>query len=432
MKLKEVLREKIEKRRKEIKEILEKYKDKVVSQVTVEQIFRGMRGVKCMIWEGSYVDPIKGIFYRGYNLNELKEKLPKIKDEPLPEGLFYLLLTGEIPTMEEVKEIQKEINKRMKLPEHVIKVIKAMPKTSHPMALFSLGILALRDLSKFAKLYDEGKLKKEEYWEATLDDSIELISKLPVLAAYIYRRLYKDGKMKEPDKKLDFSANLAHMMGYDNEEVYELLRLYLFLHADHEGGNVSAHTGHLVASALSDVYYSFSAAMNGLAGPLHGRANMDTMVWLLKMKKKYKGKIGEKEVEEFARETLAKGEVIPGFGHAVLRDVDPRYLAFRDFALKYTPDDEIFKIVDIAYKVIPNILKETGKVANPYPNVDAHSGCLLYHYGITELPFYTVLFGISRAFGILAQIVWDRALEFPIERPKSITLEWLKENIEKI
>ena len=432
MKLKEVLREKIEKRRKEIKEILEKYKDKVVSQVTVEQIFRGMRGVKCMIWEGSYVDPIKGIFYRGYNLNELKEKLPKIKDEPLPEGLFYLLLTGEIPTMEEVKEIQKEINKRMKLPEHVIKVIKAMPKTSHPMALFSLGILALRDLSKFAKLYDEGKLKKEEYWEATLDDSIELISKLPVLAAYIYRRLYKDGKMKEPDKKLDFSANLAHMMGYDNEEVYELLRLYLFLHADHEGGNVSAHTGHLVASALSDVYYSFSAAMNGLAGPLHGRANMDTMVWLLKMKKKYKGKIGEKEVEEFARETLAKGEVIPGFGHAVLRDVDPRYLAFRDFALKYTPDDKIFKIVDIAYKVIPNILKETGKVANPYPNVDAHSGCLLYHYGITELPFYTVLFGISRAFGILAQIVWDRALEFPIERPKSITLEWLKENIEKI
>ncbi len=432
MKLKEVLREKIEKRRKEIKEILEKYKDKVVSQVTVEQIFRGMRGVKCMIWEGSYVDPIKGIFYRGYNLNELKEKLPKIKDEPLPEGLFYLLLTGEIPTMEEVKEIQKEINKRMKLPEHVIKVIKAMPKTSHPMALFSLGILALRDLSKFAKLYDEGKLKKEEYWEATLDDSIELISKLPVLAAYIYRRLYKDGKMKEPDKKLDFSANLAHMMGYDNEEVYELLRLYLFLHADHEGGNVSAHTGHLVASALSDVYYSFSAAMNGLAGPLHGRANMDTMVWLLKMKKKYKGKIGEKEVEEFARETLAKGEVIPGFGHAVLRDVDPRYLAFRDFALKYTPDDEIFKIVDIAYKVIPNILKETGKVANPYPNVDAHSGCLLYHYGITEFPFYTVLFGISRAFGILAQIVWDRALEFPIERPKSITLEWLKENIEKI
>jgi len=432
MKLKEVLREKIEKRRKEIKEILEKYKDKVVSQVTVEQIFRGMRGVKCMIWEGSYVDPIKGIFYRGYNLNELKEKLPKIKDEPLPEGLFYLLLTGEIPTMEEVKEIQKEINKRMKLPEHVIKVIKAMPKTSHPMALFSLGILALRDLSKFAKLYDEGKLKKEEYWEATLDDSIELISKLPVLAAYIYRRLYKDGKMKEPDKKLDFSANLAHMMGYDNEEVYELLRLYLFLHADHEGGNVSAHTGHLVASALSDVYYSFSAAMNGLAGPLHGRANMDTMVWLLKMKKKYKGKIGEKEVEEFARETLAKGEVIPGFGHAVLRDVDPRYLAFRDFALKYTPDDEIFKIVDIAYKVIPNILKETGKVANPYPNVDAHSGCLLYHYGITEFPFYTVFFGISRAFGILAQIVWDRALEFPIERPKSITLEWLKENIEKI
>ncbi|MEO0231554.1 MAG: citrate (Si)-synthase [candidate division WOR-3 bacterium] len=432
MKLKEVLREKIEIRRKEIKEIREKYGNKVVSQVTVDQIFRGMRGVKCMIWEGSYVDPQKGIFYRGYTIPELREKLPKVKDEPLPEGLFYLLLTGDIPTMEEVKEIQKELNKRMNVPDYVFKMLKAMPKTSHPMALFSMGVLALRDFSKFAKLYDAGKLAKEEYWEMTLEDSLDLLAKIPVIAAFIYRRLYKDSKHKEPDKKLDWAANLAHMMGYDNEEVYELMRLYLFLHADHEGGNVSAHTGHLVASALSDVYYSFSAAMNGLAGPLHGRANMDTMAWLLQLKKKYKGKITEKEVEEFTKETLEKGEVIPGFGHAVLRVVDPRYIAFRDFALKYMPDDPIFKIVDLVYKVVPDILKATGKVADPYPNVDAHSGCVLYHYGIKEFPFYTVFFGISRALGILAQLVWDRALGFAIERPKSITLEWLKENIEKI
>ncbi len=430
MKLKKVLGEKIALRIKEAKEFRDKYGETVVSQVTVNQIFRGIRGVKCMIWEGSYVDPQKGVLFRGYSIPELREKLPKVKEEPLPEGLLYLLLTGELPTEEDVKEIKEELAKRMEVPDYAFEVIKTMPEDTAPMALFSMAILSLQKLSRFAKAYDEG-IAKNVYWEYTLEDMLDLIAKLPVISAFIYRRLYKDAKPIPPDPGLDWAANLAHMMGYDNEEVYELMRLYLVLHADHEGGNVSAHTGHLVASALSDVYYAFSAAMNGLAGPLHGRANMGVMKWILEMKDKFGGIPDEKQVEEYCWETLNKGEVIPGYGHAVLRVTDPRYTAFREFALKYMPDDEIFKIVDMLFKVVPPILKQLGKVADPYPNVDAHSGCLLYHYGITEFPFYTVFFGISRALGIISQLVWDRAFGFAIERPKSVTLEWLKENVGK-
>ena len=246
----------------------------------------------------------------------------------------------------------------------------------------------------------------------------------------MYRYLYKDDQQIDPDPSLDWAANFAHMLGYDQPEVYELMRLYLVLHSDHEGGNVSAHTGHLVGSALSSPYLAISSAMNGLAGPLHGLANQEVLRWILELKASFGDKMPTKEdLEKYAWDTLNAGKVIPGFGHAVLRKTDPRYTAFREFALKYLPDDEIFQIVSMLYEVIPPVLMKHGKAKNPWPNVDAHSGVLLYHYGIREFDYYTVFFGVSRSIGILSQLIWDRGLGLPIERPKSVTLEWLKENI---
>ncbi|MEO0270708.1 MAG: citrate (Si)-synthase, eukaryotic [candidate division WOR-3 bacterium] len=431
--LKQTLKEKIEKRQKEVKEFREKFGKKVISEVTVEQAYGGMRDVKCMVWEGSLLDPNEGIRFRGYTIPEVREKLPKAKggNEPLPEGIFYLLLTGDLPTEENIKEIQEEFKKRMEVPSYVFDVIKKMPKDSHPMVLFSMGILAMQKESKFTKAYWEG-IPKTNYWEYFYEDTLDLLARIPVLAAYVYRYLYKKGKFIEPDSKLDWAANFAHMMGYDNPEVYELMRLYMVLHCDHEGGNVSAHTGHLVASALSDVYYSISAAINGLAGPLHGLANQEVLRWILNLQEKFKGQEITKEIlEKYCWDTINSGQVIPGYGHAVLRKTDPRYIAFREFALKYMPDDPIFKIVSMLYEVVPPILQQLQKIKDPWPNVDAHSGCVLYHYGITEFPFYTVLFGVSRAIGISVQLIWDRALGLPIERPKSVTLEWLKENIKE-
>ncbi|MEN3044988.1 MAG: citrate (Si)-synthase, eukaryotic [Candidatus Hydrothermales bacterium] len=429
--LKEKLKEKIEKRVKEVKEFREKYGNKVISEVTVDQAYGGMRDVKCMVWEGSLLDPNEGIRFRGYTIPEVREKLPKAKgfNEPLPEGIFYLLLIGEFPTEEDIKEIQDEFRKRMDLPPYVVDMMKKMPPDTHPMTLFSMGILAMQRESKFTKAYWEG-IPKGKHWEYFYEDTLDLLAKTPVVAAYVYRYLYKEGKFIEPKPDLDWAANLAYMMGYENPEVYELMRLYMVLHCDHEGGNVSAHTGHLVSSALSDVYYSISAALNGLAGPLHGLANQEVLRWILNLKEKFKDKpITKEDLEKYCWDTLNSGQVIPGYGHAVLRKTDPRYVAFREFALKYMPDDEIFKIVSMLYEVVPPILQQLQKVKDPWPNVDAHSGCVLYHYGIKEFPYYTVLFGVSRAIGICVQLIWDRALGLPIERPKSVTLEWLRENV---
>jgi citrate synthase len=304
-------------------------------------------------------------------------------------------------------------------------VIDAFPTFSPPMAIFSAAILTMQRESFFHKKY-QGGINKAEYWEPTFEDSLNLLAKLPEIASYIYARLYKDGKRIQANPNLDLGANFAHMMGipkpYD-----DVSRMNFIIHADHESGNVSAHTGHLVGSSLSDVYLSISAMINGLAGPLHGLANQEVLRWLQDLVEKMEGQVPtEEEMKQFVWDTLNAGQVIPGYGHAVLRKTDPRYSLQRDFCLNHMKDDLLFKYVDVLFKVVPPILKEQGKAKNPWPNVDAQSGVIHWHYGITEYEFYTVLFGIGRAIGITANLIWDRALGYPIERPKSVTTDMLE------
>jgi citrate synthase len=186
----------------------------------------------------------------------------------------------------------------------------------------------------------------------------------------------------------------------------------------------------LVGSALSDAYLSFAAGMNGLAGPLHGLANQEVIRWINNMRQELGGGLPTKEqIASYCKKTLADGKVIPGFGHAVLRKTDPRYTAQREFAQAKMPNSELFKIVSMIYEVVPDILSATGKVKNPWPNVDAHSGQLLTHYGLVEYEFYTVLFGVARSLGTLSNLIWDRAMGMPIERPGSTTTELLKDQL---
>jgi citrate synthase len=202
------------------------------------------------------------------------------------------------------------------------------------------------------------------------------------------------------------------------------------IHADHEGGNVSAHATHLVGSALSDPYLAFTAGMTGLAGPLHGLANQEVVSWLLEMLKELDTTLPTKEqIADYVKKTLEEGKVVPGYGHAVLRKTDPRFTAQQDFYKKYINHDDLIETVQLVYEVVPPILESLGKVKNPWPNVDAHSGALLMHYGIKEFDFYTVLFGVSRALGVMASLIWDRALGHPIERPSSITTDGLKKKL---
>lgn len=415
----------------EIKDIIKNHGDLKVGEITVAQIYQGMRGMLGMVTETSKLDPEEGIRFRGYSIPELRKQLPKAPGgtEPLPEGIFYLMLVGELPTQDDVTFITNEWMKRSNVPKHVFDVIEELPVDAHPMTQFVIGVMAMQTESVFAKAYAKG-MSKKEYWDYAYEDSMNLIARLPRIAAYIYRRKYKNGVHIEPDHKLDWAANFAHMLGYDQVDFKRLMRLYQTIHVDHEGGNVSAHTTHLVGSALGDPYISYAAGMNGLAGPLHGLANQEVLGWIMELKENLGGGLPTKEqIAEYIKKTLAEGKVVPGYGHAVLRKTDPRFTAQQDFYRTWIKHDDICEIVQMVYEVAPPILEATGKIKNPWPNVDAHSGALLVHYGMHEYDFYTVLFGVSRSLGVLASLIWDRATNSPIERPGSTTTEAIKAKI---
>jgi len=426
--LRSALAEKIPAFQEEVKAFRKEHGNAKVGEITVDMMYGGMRGMKGLVTETSVLDADEGIRFRGYTIPECQDLLPRAPGggEPLPEGLFWLLVTGEIPTEAQVKSLSEDWASRAELPNHVVQMLNNFPANLHPMSQFCAAIAALNSESKFAKAYSEG-VHKSKYWETNFEDAMDLIAKLPVVAATIYNNLYREGAPPcAIDPAKDWSHNFTEMIDYKDPMFTELMRLYLTIHTDHEGGNVSAHTTHLVGSALSDPYLSFCAGMCGLAGPLHGLANQEVLVFMNKVKDAVGLDATDDQMKEFVWSLLKSGQVVPGYGHAVLRKTDPRYTCQREFALKHLPDDKMFKLVSQLYMLVPPILMETGKVKNPWPNVDAHSGVLLQYYGMKEMNYYTVLFGVSRALGVTASLIWDRALGLPLERPKSMSTAGLK------
>ncbi len=341
--LKEKFKAKADQLGTEIKQLLKDNGSKVIGEVTLSQVYQGMRGITGLVTETSLLDANEGIRFRGYSIPELQAKLPKAEggDEPLPEALFHLMLMGELPTQQQADFITSVLQRRSHVPNYVFDTIEALPVSSHPMTMFVVGIMALQNGSHFAKAYASG-MSKKDYWDVTFDDTLDLIARLPRIAAFIYRRKYREGVHIEPNGLLDWAGNFAHMMGYDNEGFKELMRLYMTIHADHEGGNVSAHTTHLVGSALSDPFLSFAAGMNGLAGPLHGLANQEVIKWIFEMRESLGVDLPTKEqIADYVKKTLSEGKVVPGYGHAVLRKTDPRFTAQMEFGKKHMPDEDI-------------------------------------------------------------------------------------------
>jgi citrate synthase len=426
--LKEVLRKKIEEHRPRTTRLLKEFGDVKVGEVSITQAIGGARGVRCLVTDISYLDPFEGIRFRGKTIPETFAALPKVPscDYPYVEGFWHYLVTGEVPTKAQTLEVVEDWKARRQLPHYVIDVLRAMPRDTHPMTLFSAGILSMQRESVFVQRYNEG-MSKMDYWEPMFEDCTNLLARLPSLGAYIYRMKYQSDTHIAPNPDLDWGGNFAHQMGI-GKPYDDVARMYFILHSDHESGNVSAHTTHLVASALSDAFYALSAGINGLAGPLHGLANQEVLRWTMNFLDHLGGEKYTKEtVKQALWDTLNSGQVIPGYGHAVLRKTDPRYMAQREFCLKHLPEFPLFKLISTIYEVAPDILQEHGKAKNPWPNVDAQSGVIQWYYGVTAWDFYTVLFGIGRAIGVLANITWDRALGYPIERPKSVTTAMLEE-----
>jgi citrate synthase len=420
--LKQELRKQIPRVQNEIKQLIIDKGDEKISDVTVAQAFSGLRGIKAFVCDTSSVSADKGLIIRGIPLLEITHILP--------EEVFFLLLTGRLPSKDELTDLKKDFSSHLEVPDYVWRVLSEMPDDAHPMTLFNTGILAMQNESIFRKKYDAG-MSKTEFWEAILEDGIQLLAKLPTLGAGIYRMRFNKGDRITPDSNKDWAGNFVHMIGLpdDTGDFHKLMQLYFMLHCDHEGGNVSAFASHTVASALSDPYYAVTAGLNGLAGPLHGLANQECLKFVLSVRDEFGGVPSEEELKKYCWERLNNGRVIPGYGHAVLRCPDPRFTAFIKFGQEHIKDDDVFSIVDRLFNVVPDVLQEQGKAKNPWPNVDAASGSLLYYYGLREFNFYTVLFSISRTMGMISQMVWERALGIPITRPKSVTTDWIRNTV---
>jgi citrate synthase len=427
--LKQRMKEIIPAKIREFKEVKEHYGEKKIGEIKVNQVLGGMRGMVGLFYETSKLDAQKGIMFRGKNLFDLCEELKyKGSEEPLPEALIWYLFTGEIPNVHQIEFLIKNIQQRSSIPSETEHLINRLPSDMHPMTQLSMGVLSMQTDSHFAKAYRQG-VSKNHYWEHFYEDSLNLISRLPRLAALIYNNTFKNRRpTPNVDDFMHMSQNFSHMLGFNDKGFENLVSHYLVLHSDHEGGNVSAHAVHLVGSALADPYYSYSAGLNGLAGPLHGLANQEVLRWLLDCHHTLGKNPSDEQLEIYVRSTLKAGKVVPGYGHAVLREIDPRYVIQIKIGDKYLPDFDLFKLTKQCLKVIPKVLQEGGKVKNPWPNVDCSSGVLLYYYGLREFDFYTVMFGVSRAMGTLAMLTWARALALPIERPGSVTLDWIKQN----
>ncbi|KAF7305079.1 Citrate synthase [Mycena kentingensis (nom. inval.)] len=420
--LKEALQEVIPAKQEQLRKLKTDHAQAVVGDVKVENIIGGMRGLKAMLWDASVLDPNEGIRFHGLSIPDCQKVLPAAPvpgaKEMTAESMLWLLMTGKVPTEAESRQLSRELAEKGDLPAFVEKLVDSFPTSLHPMTQLGMGVAALNHDSAFQAAYEKG-IKKSEYWTYTLDDALNLIARLPALAARIYRNVYKSGTaMPAINKGLDLIGNYSALLGYgDNHNLTEYLRLYIALHGDHEGGNASAHTSHLVGSTLADPYLSL--------------ANQEVLRWQLAMQAEIGSDVSHEQIKEYLWKTLKSGQVVPGYGHGVLRNPDPRFIALQEFcdAHPELQESPVIRLVKKTYEVAPDVLKEHGKTKNPYPNVDATSGCVLHHYGLREFKYYTVIFGVSRALGCLTQSVWARALGLPLERPKSLSIDALEKLI---
>ncbi|MEC8277929.1 MAG: citrate/2-methylcitrate synthase, partial [Myxococcota bacterium] len=280
---------------------------------------------------------------------------------------------------------------RAKVDPQVFAILRQLPKGGHPMEWLINGLTLLGMTGKTNDFYEDG---------------LNVVARVPALVAAIFRIRSGWGDPIESKPELGLIENFVHMLGVpggDNVALTELLRTFYILHMDHGGGNLSTFTGKAVASGLADMYASLAAAMAGLYGPRHGRANQDCLAFVREV-----GTSDKAELEALIRTRRANKQLVFGFGHAVLRAEDPRATIQYELGQKICGDDELFKTAFALREVAVKVLSEEEKISNPYPNVDAVSGTLLNASGLTDSDFYTVLFGLSRCSGIAAQIVDER------------------------
>lgn len=411
--LKTVLEPLVAQWRQERRELLERRGEEPIAQVKVKDLFRGLRGVPAVICDTSTVDPQRGLFIRGAPVNELLDRSG--------EALFFLLLTGREPSAGEERALIKELDDRAVVPEATLALVDQLGDSLHPMTALSMATLSLQRESAFREAHRRG-VARAELWEHDLDDALRLIAVVPVIAARIYRESLCDAAPIVRPRGLGFSDAFATMLGLPDPsgDFAAFIRQFVAVHADHEGANASVLAARVTHSTMSDLYYAQSSAMNCLAGPLHGRSNQESIQMILEIERRFGGVPSRDELRRHIGEMLDAGRVIPGFGHAVLRDRDPRYDALLQMGKRLCRECGPFAIAEALENVVTTELRARGKAANPFPNIDGISGALLHYFGMTEYAFYTVMFSVAQMLGLTAQLVLERAFGAPLFRPRSL------------
>ncbi|PSN32811.1 hypothetical protein C0J52_22970 [Blattella germanica] len=415
------MKEKIQKHREVIKKLKKNHRKTKLGAVTVGMVYKGMRGVPALLCETSSINPKKGIRFRGYTISDLLCKLPKPKSgkQPFPEGVFWLMCTGDIPTQEQVDYVRQQWIARSDVPQFIIDLLLGLPKQLNPMAQLSSAISAMCVCSEFCKNYN--KVKREDMWELMYEDCMDLLAKITSIASIIYTHTYREcGYKPIIEEDNCWTRNFCISMTYEENDFIDFMRLYLLINSD-MGGSVSSHAVHLVGSALSNCYLAFAAGINGLAGPLDGLAVEEAWKFVAELQEKYCNAPSDDEVKCFVKEKLKCG-LIPGYGHSILQTTDPRFSILQQYCEKALPCDPGVQIVWQLFKIVPPILHELGKMNNPCANINAHTGAILQVRTYEDCLFQVyVLTAVSRALGTMASLIWSRALLLPLERPISFT-----------
>lgn len=356
-------------------------------EITKDSLETGLRGVPVGYCVTSFVDPYKGLTYAGRPIAEISHKDPV--------ELIYLLYYGEMGSKDQVAHFQKDLHVRSHCTSATLQAIEALPIAGHSMDGFAAALL-------IAGMY-EGT---GDYRE----DCLNAIAKLPQIAACVINARAKWGPTPPSKPEMGYIENFVHMLNMPKKspELMQVMRLFNVLHYDHCGGNLSTFVGKAVASSLEHMYGSLSAAMTALAGPRHGRAGQDCLEFVASVLKDVGEHAKPADVEKLIRKKLANHELVFGFGHAVLRVEDARATVCYDYCQKYFPTHPLVKIALLLRTEGTKILKESPKISDPYPNIDAITGSMLTAAGFPYPEFYTILFGLSRCVGIAVQIVYER------------------------
>lgn len=360
----------------------------VLFEITRDALETGLRGVPVGYCTTSDVDPIKGLTYIGHPIRDFATK------DPLE--VIYLLFYGQFPTKEQFTTFQSVIHQRSCCKKETIQAIEHLPHVGYPMDLFAAALL----ITGAFELTNDIK-----------EDCLNVIAKLPQIAAAVINSHARWGKTPDPKPELGYIENFLSMLqmpGPKTTELHSVMRLFNILHYDHGGGNLSTFVGKAVASGLEHMYGSLAAAMTALAGPRHGRANQDCLEFVQSVLQIVGENATPEDVEKLLREKLAKNELVFGFGHAVLRVEDARATICYDFCHKHFPNDPLIKIALLLRTEGTKVLKENPKISDPYPNIDAITGSMLTAAGFPFAEYYTVLFGLARCVGIAIQIVYER------------------------